>query len=331
MLFDRLKKQPSAIGLWVLRDTGLVATGRHLEVVGASDVVLCLPASVTQPAERPALVRRLRGGGHADLVASSRAAIARLGPRFPPEVTPPPEVPCGTLFPCGGGRMSDAIWQRFIELAGGVDAQIVVLPIAMPMADPSKFKGADGLRRLGCRNVTVLHQNTRKEVESPEFVEALKRASGVWFAGGRQWRYVDAYEGTVAEQLLHDVLRRGGVIGGSSAGAAIQAQFMVRGDPLGNRNIVAEGYERGLNFLPGAAIDIHVAERGRLNDLVELTRVYPQLLGIAMDEAAAAEIHGSVMTVMGTGKVTIVDPRVETRPALQSGDRYDLARRKQLE
>jgi cyanophycinase len=141
---------------------------------------------------------------------------------------------------------------------------------------------------------------------------------------------VDAYEGTIAEQLFHDVLARGGVIAGSSAGAAIQGQYMVRGNPLGNVDIMAEGYERGLGFLPGAAIDIHVAERGRLQEMVDLVETFPQILGLSLDEGVAAEIRGSTMTVLGKGKTHVTtSPSVAPLP-LVAGDRYDLVERKKL-
>ena len=219
------------------------------------------------------------------------------------------------------------MWRRFIELAGGVDAPIVIVPIATPNPDVERPRGIEQLERFGCHHLTVLRQRTRAEIESPEFADALRTARGVWFVGGRQWKYVDAYEGTIAEQLLHDVLRRGGVIGGTSAGAAIQAEYLVRGDPLGNKNIMAEGYERGLNFLPGTAIDIHVTERGRLAEMEQLIHEFPELLGISLDESAAVEVHGHLMHVFGHGHVTIVDAQATSPSILHRGEQYDLAKR----
>src|SRR5205823_10371724 len=102
------------------------------------------------------------------------------------------------------------------------------------------------------------------------FQEPLREAKGVWFSGGRQWRFVDAYEGTLCEKLFHDVLKRGGAIGGSSAGATIQGAYLCRGNPLGNLDIMAEGYERGFGFLPGTAIDQHFFKRNRLGDMQNL-------------------------------------------------------------
>ena len=74
--------------------------------------------------------------------------------------------------------------------------------------------------RAGAKNVKVLHTRNRAEADDPTFWEPLKEARAVWFSGGRQWRFVDAYEGTATEKAFHEVLKRGGVIGGSSAGTS---------------------------------------------------------------------------------------------------------------
>jgi cyanophycinase len=147
---------------------------------------------------------------------------------------------------------------------------------------------------------------------------------------------VDAYEGTAAERAFHDVLRRGGVIGGGSAGASIQSEYMLRGDPLGNRRMMAEGYERGFGFLKGTAIDQHFFARKRQRDMTALMKTYPQLLGLGIDEGAAAVVQGSVMEVIGRSKVAVYDTR---KPAAEDGTdyeelpvgaRYDLKKRQRI-
>lgn len=223
---------------------------------------------------------------------------------------------------------------RFIELAGGPDEPLVVLPTANP--DP--LPGDDApLTRLftsaGAKRVTVLRARTREEVESPETLDALRGAKGVWFGGGRQWRFVDCYAGTAAEPLLHDVLRRGGVIGGSSAGASIQAEYLVRGSPLGNTIMMADGYERGLGFLPGVGIDQHFRQRNRFGDLASVIAVHPQLLGIGIDEATALLVHGDQGEVLGQGEVHFFDGTIPALPgepeyaSVGVGGLYDLRRR----
>src|SRR5690606_23155268 len=134
-------------------------------------------------------------------------------------------------------------------------------------------------------SVTLLPHSRTDEIADQAFETALREATGVWFGGGRQWNFVDAYENTRAIELFHAVLRRGGVIGGSSAGATIQGEYLVRGHPLGNTVMMAEGYERGFAFLPGVAIDQHFSQRQRQPDLLSVIQRHPRLLGIGIDEA----------------------------------------------
>ena len=104
-----------------------------------------------------------------------------------------------------------------------------------------------------------------------------------------------------------DVLRRGGVIGGSSAGATIQGEFLVRGHPLGNTVMMAEGYERGFGFLPGTAIDQHFTQRGRHPDLIPVIQRHPKLLGIGIDESTAIVVTGTKVEVLGQHAAPGVD------------------------
>ena len=227
------------------------------------------------------------------------------------------------------------VTKKFIDLAGGPDALIVVLPTANPDPLPARGEGTF-FERAGAKNVRELRARDLKDVEDPKNLEIIAKAGGVWFGGGRQWRFFDAYAGTKAEPLLHDVLRRGGVIGGGSAGASIQGEYMARANPLGNRDIMAEGYERGLNFLPGVAIDQHFSQRKRHADMTSLMKTYPQVLGVGLDEKTAIVVKGHVAEVMGRNKVQFYDAR---KPAAAGqpdyevvlpGGRYDLKARRAL-
>jgi cyanophycinase len=158
----------------------------------------------------------------------------------------------------------------------------------------------------------------------------------VWFTGGRQWRLVDRYLGTPTIDALQRLLARDGAVGGTSAGATICGDYLVRGDPLSNRIMMAEGYERGFGLLPGLAIDQHFTRRNRLNDLVTLKRGFPQLLAIGIDESTAAVFTGSTLRVVGNGTITVLDrplPSGNLRAEdhftlLNLEDRYDLRARK---
>ena len=327
-----LKNNPGWAGLGIDESTAVVAHGRTLTVMGDSAAVVMLSASENRPLFR----QTLRKGEKADLVALSRAAFERSRPAFPSANPPKPFVSKGTLIIGGGGGMPDEVWERFLKAAGGPDAKIVFVPTAMPDPLSSKFGELGKLRDAGAKNVKLLHARTPQEAEKPEFLQALKEANGIWFTGGRQWRLVDAYLDTPAEKEMHALLERGGVIGGSSAGASIQADYMVRGNPLGNEQMIAEGYERGLGFVKGVAIDQHFFKRKRVEDMSKFMDVFPQLLGIGIDENTALVVRGSEMEIIGKSIVAVFDRTRPRQPGklgfeiLESGSRYDLLARKKL-
>ena len=333
-LLGALARYPGYAGLGIDEQTAVVVRGRTLTVVGNSYALVCLAAS----SRRPAGVRVLKAGDRgADLIAASRAAVARARPPFPPEQPAAPVVANGALVIGGGGRLSQDVWKRFIDLAGGPDAPLVVVPTAVEDPVPTDPVEARMLRKAGAKNVTILHTRSREEADKEAFWAPLRTAKGVWFSGGRQWRFVDAYEGTATEKAFHAVLARGGVIGGSSAGASIQSEYMPRGDPRGNRTIIAEGYERGFGFLKGTAVDQHFFARKRTADMTELVDAYPQLLGLGIDEGTVVIVRGPVMEVVGKSKVAVYDRRKPVRAGtpdyeeLPAGARYDLAARKRVD
>lgn len=311
--------QPSSgqVGLNLPPAAAVVILQREIRLLGSTSVAWHLPAGSSRKAKQI----NQTPDSKQDWVALRRAAIARAKGVHTGAVGMP-RVEHGSLIIAGGGGLPETVWKRFIELAGGPDAPIVILPTAQPDPDSTDFRGVEEFKAAGARNVTVLRQRTPDAVRSPEFLEALRRAKGVWFVGGRQWKYVDAYENTPAVELFRDVLKRGGVIGGTSAGAAIQAEYMVRGSPMGNRAISAEGYEQGFSFLPGTAIDMHLSQRDRLEQLEGLIKTYPQFLGLGVDEKTAIEVSGSTIKTMGEGKVWIVRPTA-TR-SLEPGSTFDL-------
>lgn len=231
--------------------------------------------------------------------AASSASMASRPPVPAGAVAP---VASGALVIAGGGPLGPEIMGRFIQLAGGADAPIVVIPTAgEDSVYPADWRGLDLLRRAGARNVTLRHTKLRTVAESDSFVAALRAARGVWFPGGRQWRLVDSYLGTRTERELHALLARGGVIGGTSAGASIQASYLVRGAREGNTIMMAPGYEQGFAFLRGVAVDQHVGARKRENDLQQVVARFPQLLGLGIDEATAIVVRGTRAEVVGKG------------------------------
>jgi cyanophycinase len=287
-------QNPGCFGLGIDESTAVIVSGRSLQVTGKGKATVLLAKCNYRDAESS----EIAAGGVADLTQLRRSALQRKSGVNPGEpVHGTPELKSGSLVIVGGGSMPKDVVDRFIDLAGGRDARIVVLPTAVPRSETTD-EVPGFLKRAEVEDITVLTQRYG-EVETDEFQSALKSATGVWFGGGRQWNFVDAYEGTTAVELFHDVLRRGGVIGGSSAGATIQGEFLVRGHPLGNTVMMAEGYERGFAFLPGVAIDQHFAQRGRQPDLLPVIKRNPKLLGVGIDEGTAVVVTGSKAEVIG--------------------------------
>lgn len=249
----------------------------------------------------------------------------------------------GHLVIVGGNLQSDSIWQRIITLAGGPDAPIVVIPTAggEPTYD-ANFSSAVAFRRLGAKNVTVLHTYDPTVADTDEFVAPLFEAKGLFFGGGRQWRLVDAYAGTKTERAFQAVLDRGGVISGSSAGASIQGSFLARGDTTNNQVLIGD-HTVGFGYLKNTAIDQHVLVRNRQFDLFDILRVYPELLGIAIDEDTALIVNKDEAEVLGSTYALIYDGGFWSREGselknlpppearfyfLKHGDKYDLGARK---
>ena len=240
----------------------------------------------------------------------------------------------GTLVIVGGNMQDPAIVKRFIDLAGGPEAPIVIIPSAGE-ADEDYHQYWSGLkqwRENGARNLTVLHTRDRKVADSEAFVKPIREARAVFFGGGRQWRLADSYLDTLTHKELAALLDRGGVVGGSSAGASILASFMVRGDTRSNDKMIGD-HIVGLGFLKNAAIDQHLLRRNRQFDMLEVIDKHPHLLGIGIDEDTAIVVQGDQFDVIGRSYVVVYSekPVVGTNGRfyfMGAGDRFDMKARK---
>ncbi|MEQ1694091.1 MAG: cyanophycinase, partial [Gemmatimonas sp.] len=234
------------------------------------------------------------------------------------------------------------IIEKFIALAGGPSAKIVVVPTAggnrRPDGTPTVYRDSAVLaswKGYGLTNVHMLHTHDPKVADTEAFASMLKDARAVWFVGGRQWNIVDSYAKTRTFTAFHDVLARGGVIGGSSAGATIQGEFLVRGAVSGAQVMMAPEpeHQQAFGFLKRSAIDQHINTRDRWNHLQEVMAKFPNLLGIGLSEATAIVVRGDQFDVMGKAQVAIHDT-THPQPAgekpylvLNAGDRYDMKTR----
>nr|XP_061803730.1 cyanophycinase-like [Nerophis lumbriciformis] len=245
-----------------------------------------------------------------------------------PNVSPPR----GALVIAGGAVEDPAIYQRFLDRAGGADKPIVIIPTAGGGESYDQtWPGLSRWRQAGATRLTVLHTKDRSVANDLEFVAPLREARGVWFSGGRQWRLADSYLGTLVHRELWGLLDRGGVIGGSSAGATIQGSYLARGDTQTN-TIMMGDHEEGLAFLKNVAIDQHLLARNRQFDLLEIVQARPELLGIGLDEDTAIVVEDGRFEVIGQSYVAIydADSQIDSGGSfyfLAPGDHYDLVNR----
>ncbi len=342
-LLSQLASSPRSVGIGIESETAVVLRGRKIRVIGEGSATFLLMANEKKPVR--VLTVREAAGRRAnpyetivDLTAWRRDAIERTIAPFPADDPPVPFVENGTLLIVGGGGMPRGLMDKMVELAGGEDARLIYVPCAEEDEVTGPQRMVEAWKKMGVASATMLHTKDRIKANSDkEFLAPLNQATGIWFGGGRQWNMADSYYGTEAHRLMKDVLKRGGVIGGSSAGASIQGRYMCRANPVANFDIMAPGYERGLGFIGGVAIDQHFSQRRRQRDMTELANRYPQLLGIGLDEATAIIVQKSKADVVGRGKVFFYDrinnpvvPGENDFIALGAGGSFDLAKREVL-
>lgn len=245
----------------------------------------------------------------------------------------------GNLVIIGGGKHPASVTDTIVALAGGKGkAKIVVVTNASgPDEDYHSNTIKEFADRVGKKNVSVLNLKTIEEANDDKNLKDLKEATGVFFTGGRQWRIADVYLNTKAHQYFNDVLARGGVIAGSSAGASIQGSLLWRGDTKG-ADIIIGDHTQGLGFLRYAAIDQHILVRNRQNDLSKVIAAINEFIpdgqtkfiGIGINEATAIVVHRDQFKVIGNSFVAVHGGHNYTgRPdsnyvVLQPGDSYDL-------
>jgi cyanophycinase len=240
---------------------------------------------------------------------------------------PSPAIPRarGYLVIAGGGPQPDSTYARFFELAGGAGkARIVVLPMASSDADAGKELTAD-FQKMGAASSerVVLDRVT---ADSEAAVEKLRGVTGVWFGGGDQVLLTKAIRGSRVEAAIHAIYEGGGVVGGTSAGAAVMSTPMITGDekhPGGVRPLPKDSpdawitiarddvvTEDGFAMLPGAVVDQHFVRRRRNNRLLSVVLENPRLVGVGIDESTAVEVRpDGTWKVLGSSVAVVFDAR----------------------
>lgn len=205
----------------------------------------------------------------------------------------------GTLMIAGGGDLPDRVQRQFVEMAGGSKARLVIVP-GVYVEDSFVKQYFDEWNNCGPASVHVLNASSTEEANNPEFAAPLDEATGVWLGGGQQTWLTDCYRGTLMERKIRAVLEREGVVGGTSAGAAVMSDVMI----TGGRKKPSIG--TGFGFLPGVIIDQHFIKRNRFSRLRQVVEAHPNLVGIGIDESAALVVSLADRRVRVVGNSYIV-------------------------
>jgi len=256
----------------------------------------------------------------------------------------------GTVIVIGGAedKIRDRIiLSRFVSLAGGEAAVIVVISTASSLGQEAGERYRQVFTELGARTVRPLHAMTRAQANDETFARAVHDATGVFLTGGNQLRLSSTLGGTRLAEAVLERFGQGAVIAGTSAGASAMSSHMIAFGASGatpKHRMAA--IAAGLGVLPGVIIDQHFQQRNRLGRLLSLIAQNPSLLGLGIDEDTAGIVGpDQVLEVIGRGSVTVVDgSAAETdawevkghRPvmisgvvlhSLPAGYRFDLRRR----
>jgi cyanophycinase len=213
-------------------------------------------------------------------------------------------------MPIGGNEnhKRPVVLQEFVRRAGGKNADIVVFPQPSVLKDTGD-EYSHLFLDLGVRSTRCLEFRSRTESSAHDFLKAVQSASGIFISGGTQMRLSAMIGGTPLEAALLDAYRRGVIVAGTSAGAAVMSKVMIaygKGGPTPRERIAQ--FAPGLGLTEKIVFDQHFRQRDRLGRLLYLIATNPGLLGVGIDENTAAIVEDeSSITVTGSGAVTIVD------------------------
>ncbi|WP_452230922.1 MULTISPECIES: cyanophycinase [unclassified Lacinutrix] len=232
----------------------------------------------------------------------------------------------GTLIPIGGNEdkgieeseqytlefISEGILFHVVEEAGGIDANIVVIPTASSIPVEVGENYMEAFTTLGCKNVTILDIRSKEDSEKQVAIDLIKEADCVMFSGGDQSKITDKIGGTTMHTILVDRYKNeeGFVIAGTSAGAMMMSQEMIAGGSASEAFIKgAVTMYKGLALIPELIIDTHFIKRGRFGRISEAVAQFPKLVGLGLAEDTGLIIKNGVLEVIGSGMVIIFDGR----------------------
>ena len=222
----------------------------------------------------------------------------------------------GHLVIIGGGEKTTEIMQRIVELAGGINSKIVVIPNASSYPEEAAISTIEQFNNIGCTNIDYI-LFTREEADKDSLVEKLSGASGIFFSGGDQSYLTRDMLGTKLLAKVFEIYNNGGVIGGTSAGAAVMSEIMITGNELVNKDsidafisIQRDNIEvkSGFGLIKSAFIDQHFVKRKRLNRTISVVLEHPDILGIGIDESTCIIVNpDDTFEVLGENQVIVFD------------------------
>lgn len=217
----------------------------------------------------------------------------------------------GWIIPIGGAEDKDAnpsILQRFVELCGGSEADIVVIPTASRLKDTGP-RYEELFRGMGVAQVEVLDFDTRRDCQEEGRLARLAQASGIFFTGGNQLRLSTILGGTHVARTIRLRNAQGVTVAGTSAGAGFLSEHMIAfGSEGSSPRASSVRLAPGLGLTNRFVIDQHFRQRDRLGRLTAALAYNPFAIGIGLDEDTAAFISpDDTLEVEGSGAVTVVD------------------------
>ncbi len=213
----------------------------------------------------------------------------------------------GTLLIAGGGEMPPIVNKRFWELAGGQNGRLVIIPAYEATREETK-KLKDEWRGWRFASMRVLQACSRETANDPCFAEQLRNATAVWFSGGDQSWLANLYADTETETRLQELLDRGGIIGGTSAGAAIMTKVMIQ------EGKTVPKLCRGLDLLKDSVVDQHFFYRNRMQRMAKTLKIEPTLIGFGVDEGTAlvVQVSSGRIGVLGKSYVMACIPEIDS-------------------
>ena len=218
----------------------------------------------------------------------------------------------GYVIPIGGGEekfKNPEILDRFIDVCGGKEARIGIIPTASELDDTGR-NYEKLFRRIGVKHARVLNFISREDCQSGEDVQYIEKCDGVFMTGGNQLRLSTTLGGTAVAQVIRRRNAEGMHVAGTSAGAAFMPEHMIAGGMEGSTphpDMVTMA--PGLGLTNAFIIDQHFRERDRLGRLLTALAYNPFAVGIGLDEDTAAFIRpGDAFDVVGSGGITVIDP-----------------------